>query len=469
MARKAVSRPESRFTSAFSHPGVQNGAVAPSWFFVVSIIGLGFTVNALKPVHRPVFLVGFSFFSAWLTTELAVFHLAWQIAVTALFVHAGVLGSWPGRIGLALTCVSWLGLVSMVAVALRTGAVMDAALREALVGGYDDEDTKERSVPWGRVLWPNPRRRGVQRIRNLAYVDDGMRRHRLDIYRPQPSTNGDAVTGAPVLLQIHGGAWMIGSKEQQGLPLMYQLAQHGWVCVAINYRLSPRATWPDHLVDCKRALAWVKEHVAEYGGDPDRVVVTGGSAGGHLTAMMGLTANDARFQPGFETADTSVRAFVPIYAVYDFTDREGIRGRRDPLRRALERHIVKRVREEEFAIFDLASPMSHVREGVPPCFVVHGALDTLAPVEEARHFVGLLRAVSTEPVAYAELPGAHHAFDVFASIRCLLAVDRIERFATWAVKQNVATAVAGAADDADARANDPTTTARTGPSPARPA
>ena len=70
--------------------------------------------------------------------------------------------------------------------------------------------------------------------------------------------------------------------------------------------------------------------------------------------------------------------------------------------------------------------MSHVRAGVPPCFVVHGALDTLAPVEEARHFVGLLRAVSTEPVAYAELPGAHHAFDVFPSIRSLLAVDRIE-------------------------------------------
>ena len=71
---------------------------------------------------------------------------------------------------------------------------------------------------------------------------------------------------------------------------MYHLAARGWVCVAINYRLSPQATWPDHLVDCKRALAWIREHIAEYGGDPDYVVVTGGSAGGHLTAMMGLTA-----------------------------------------------------------------------------------------------------------------------------------------------------------------------------------
>jgi acetyl esterase/lipase len=244
---------------------------------------------------------------------------------------------------------------------------------------------------------------------------------------------------------------------------MYQLAQHGWICVAINYRLSPKATWPDHLLDCKHALAWVKEHIGEYGGDPERIVVTGGSAGGHLTAMLGLTANDARFQPGFESVDTSVRAFVPMYAVYDFTDRDGLRGRRDPLRRSLERHIVKRLRAEDPSTFDLASPMSHVREGVPPCFVVHGALDTLAPVQEARAFVGLLRAVSTEPVAYAELPGAHHAFDVFPSIRSLQAVDRIERFADWAVNRSVGTSAVGAVDDGAARASGPTTTARTEP------
>jgi acetyl esterase/lipase len=445
--------------------GHNEGVDVARWFLVVSIVGLGFTINALRPIRRPAFLLGFSFFSAWLTTELAVFHLAWQIVATAWFVSTGALRSWPGLLGLVLTGISWLSLAWMVTVALRTGAVMDAALEEALGPGVLPE--RSGAIPLGRVLLPNPRRRGVERIRNLAYVDDRDRRHRLDIYRPQ-----EPPTRAPVLLQIHGGAWMIGSKEQQGLPLMYQLAQDGWVCVAINYRLSPRATWPDHLLDCKRALAWVKEHIGELGGDPDRVVVTGGSAGGHLAAMLGLTANDPSFQPGFESVDTSVRAFVPIYAVYDFTDREGIRGRRDPLRRALERHIVKRMRDDDPTTFDLASPMSHVREGVPPCFVIHGALDTLVPVEEARHFVGLLRAVSTAPVAYAEVPGTHHAFDVFASIRSLVAVDEIERFATWAVKQFDPTAspvVAQSADGAGERANGRTTTARTEPSPARPA
>lgn len=431
---------------------------------MASIVGLAFTLNALRPRRRPVFLLGFSFFSAWLTTELALFHLVWQLVATAAFIAAGALDSWPGYVGLALTCGSWVGLVWIVRVSLRTGAVIDAALHDALAGGYDEEPLP---IPWARVLVPNPRRPEVTKIRNLSYVDDGDRRHRVDIYRPARPED-QPVKGAPVLLQIHGGAWMIGAKEQQGLPLMYQLAQHGWICVAINYRLSPKATWPDHLLDCKRALAWVKEHIGEYGGDPDRVVVTGGSAGGHLSAMLGLTANDARFQPGFESVDTSVRAFVPMYAVYDFTDRDGIRGRRDPLRRSLERHIVKLMRDDHLSDFDLASPMSHVRAGVPPCFVVHGALDTLAPAAEARAFVGLLRAVSTEPVAYAELPGAHHAFDVFASIRSVQVVDRIERFADWAVNRSAGTSAARSADDAGAPASDPTTTARTEPSPARP-
>ena len=116
-----------------------------------------------------------------------------------------------------------------------------------------------------------------------------------------------------MLLQIHGGGWMISNKNQQGFPLVYKLAANGWVCVSINYRLSPKATWPDHLVDCKRALAWVREHIDEYGGDPDYVVVTGGSAGGHLAAMVGLTANDPEYQPGFEAVDTTVRAMIPLY------------------------------------------------------------------------------------------------------------------------------------------------------------
>ena len=91
-----------------------------------------------------------------------------------------------------------------------------------------------------------------------------------------------ATAKAPVLLQVPGGAWVIGMRRPQAYPLMSHLAERGWICVSIDYRVSPRHTWPDHIVDVKRALAWVKEHIAEYGGDPDFVAITGGSAGGHL-------------------------------------------------------------------------------------------------------------------------------------------------------------------------------------------
>ena len=127
----------------------------------------------------------------------------------------------------------------------------------------------------------------------------------------------------PAIMQIHGGAWIIGDKREQGWPLIGHLAANGWVCFNVNYRLSPAATWPEHLIDLKYALKWIREHADEYGIDPSFVAVTGGSAGGHLTAMMGLTANDPEYQPGFEEADTSLQAAVPVYGVYDFTNRLG--------------------------------------------------------------------------------------------------------------------------------------------------
>ena len=165
--------------------------------------------------------------------------------------------------------------------------------------------------------------------------------------------------------------------------------------------------------------AWVRAHIAEYGGDPDYVVVTGGSAGGHLTALLALTANDPEFQPGFEDLDTHVRAMVPFYGVYDWTNRFGQRGRRDGLRRMLERAVVKQRYADAPAVFDEASPMHHVRADAPPALVVHGTQDMLAPVAEAREFVRMLREVSDNKVVYAELRGAGHAFEIFQSIRSL--------------------------------------------------
>jgi acetyl esterase/lipase len=276
-----------------------------------------------------------------------------------------------------------------------------------------------------RLIYPLPRpARSIRAIRNIDYAGDGLHRHRLDIIRRRV----DPPTAGPVLVYIHGGAWVIGDKREQGLPLLHELARRGWVTVTINYRLSPRATWPDHLVDCKRALAWVRDHIADYGGDPGFVAVSGGSAGGHLSAMVALTSGDPAFQPGFEDVPVAVDACIPFYGVYDMTAGRGSTHYDKGLMTLLERRVFKRRYVDDPEVFENASPLRRVRADAPPFFVVHGTHDTLVPVAEARRFVEALRAVSRAPVLYAELPYTQHAFDVLPSIRSAHAVAAVVRF-----------------------------------------
>ena len=206
---------------------------------------------------------------------------------------------------------------------------------------------------------------------------------------------------------------------------MTHLVERGWVCVSINYRLSPRSTWPDHIIDVKRALAWTKAHIADYGGDPDWVAITGGSAGGHLCALAALTAGDPRFQPGFVDADTSVRAAVPFYGIYDFTGEVDLHPLLTP---SLSTYVFKQSRRQFPDTYRAASPMTYVGPDAPPFFILHGSNDSLVPVEQARAFSARLRDTSTSPVVYAELPEAQHAFDIFGSPRAAHTAVAVEQF-----------------------------------------
>jgi acetyl esterase/lipase len=269
-------------------------------------------------------------------------------------------------------------------------------------------------------------RAGVEWIRDVAYgatlPGDKGRRNLLDVVRP--SAPGER---RPALLQIHGGGWVIGDKREQGQPLMGHLAARGWVSFAINYRLSPQATFPDHIVDVKRAIRWIREHGAEYGADPEFVCVTGGSAGGHLAALAAVTANDPRFQPGFEHVDTKLAAAVPFYGVYDFLDRYGIRGtqKMEPF---LAKTVLKCTPDENPELWEAASPIAHVSADAPPFLLVHGTYDSLVWLEEMRVFQRALAEKSRRPVLALELEGAQHAFDCFHSPRSAHAVRAVTAF-----------------------------------------
>jgi acetyl esterase/lipase len=400
-------------------------------FLLSGAVAAAVTAAAWRPLDRSAATPGspLQFLSGLPTSELPLPTLGLQGIVGLVAGRGGGVRGLRGAVGVGLTAASFAGLVALQREAGRSDDVLEAALQEGLGADYRERISEPFSplpdVPVTRrtaILSGFGARRRYAATRDLAYGDHG-RHNRLDIWH-RADLPADA--GAPVLVQVHGGAWMMGEKRGQAHPLMGHLAERGWVCVTINYRLSPRAQWPDHIVDVKRALAWTKAHISEHGGDPSFVVITGGSAGGHLAALAAVTPDLAAFQPGFEDADTSVAAAVPFYGVYDFTNRDGSAGR--ALVPFLERRVMHSRLAENRTVWEEASPMSHVGPDAPPFFVLHGANDVLVPVEQARSFVRSLRAVSRNPVVYAELPRAHHAFDVLPSVRVHHTVRAVERF-----------------------------------------
>lgn len=406
-----------------------------SWagvYFFLALVSFACTASAVLKARRLYWLAPLYFLAAWLSSEMALIHLIWQVALTALLAFSGGLGDPLAQAGLGVFTLSWLGLVYLHCQSMDTPRYTISALRRALGEDYRSDIPIERQ----RVLaddirakhWLRPfrfKREGVRRHSHISYGEAG-KRNLLDIYHPQEPREG----GYPVLLQVHGGAWMIGEKEQQALPLMYHMAQRGWLCVAINYRLSPKVAFPAHIIDVKKAIAWIREHIAEYGGDPDYIAITGGSAGGHLSALAALTPNREEWQPGFEQADTSLQAAVPFYGVYDFLDRYDIRSEMSMEQMVADR-VMQCTLQENKALWESASPLDHVSADAPPMFVIQGSHDTLVWVEEARTFVSALQAVASQPVAYAELPGAQHAFEVFHSVRTDHTVNAVGHFLEW--------------------------------------
>jgi acetyl esterase/lipase len=401
----------------------------PWLFLLLSLVGAGLTYNTYRPQYAPSRRAVLSFFVGWLTVELALHHIALQALVTAVLIWAGALSSWPGWLGLAVTVTSWVALANAYWRGRESEAVMEEALREGLGADYPHKVRPEiaartaRAIDWKSIALPFPiRHPEVERIRDIPFSRVAGLNLKLDVYR-----NRLRPTGCPTLLQIHGGGWVLGSKNEQGLPLMNHMAARGWVCVSADYRLSPHATFPDHLIDLKRAIQWIRDYGADYGADPDFLVVTGGSAGGHLAALTALTGNDPRFQPGFEYVDTSVQGCVAFYGVYDFTDRNRL-WHHEGLRGLLETKVMKASIEEDPERYELASPIAQLSPDDPPFFVIHGTLDTMVPVAEARHFCEEFRRIVRAPLVYAEIPGAQHAFELFPSMRSVHVVHGVERF-----------------------------------------
>jgi acetyl esterase/lipase len=211
----------------------------------------------------------------------------------------------------------------------------------------------------------------VVRVRGLAYGDGPDRT--LDVYQRR-----DRPASAPVLLHLHGGGFYSGNKAREARPLIRHLtSRRGFVCVSANYRLQPHVNLADQVADARDAIAWVRAHAAEFGAEPGPLFVAGSSAGANL-AIRAVCEGE-----------TGIAGLICRYGYYG----------------------------------DLAP-----RGDMPPMLVVHGQKDTWIHPSDVRAFVERVRAASSRPVIYAELPGAHHDFDMFESIRSAAVNQAVDQF-----------------------------------------
>ena len=353
------------------------------------LIGLAvLAFPALRMPRLPMSLGTTVFLLSMSINELPVLVVLAFGASTGLALAEGDLDSAiaVGAAALAAACVAvsiWRGT--------RTLAVVRRAMGSIQVSGR---------LPLWRILFLpfRVRPRSVERIANLSYGPFG-KRNRMDLYRRKGT-----VAGAPVLIHFHGGYYTGGHKSSQSVPMLHRLAERGWVCISANYRLRPDAGFEDHVVDVKRLVAWVREHGHEWGADPDRIVLSGSSAGAHMSLMAAFTEGDLSYQPGFEEVDTSVSAVVALGGY-------------------LRRYFDGRPE---------TSPTECARPDAPPVMVVHGDHDSVVPVADARRFAERLRETSKQTVVYAELPGGQHGFDLYYSPRFGAVINGVEAFAARA-------------------------------------
>lgn len=350
-------------------------------------------VLALAPIRRPFPLAVAGWVVGLVAVELPLHLGILVVAGTAPAVLDGEVSS-SDLVAGGMAAAICAGLGVLLARQLAAARVLDTALAEA--GVTTTRPAPSRRTPWLRVLlqpWPL-RTRGLRRDR-LHYGPDE-KAHRLDLYTRRGTGPDSPVRG--VLVHLHGGHFRGGGPSRESRALLFDHAQRGWAAVSATYHLAttPEGGFPRHLQDVKRLIAWIRSEGPAHGIPADApIVVAGSSAGAHIASMAALTANDPRFQPGFEEVDTRLAGAIGLYGYYG---RLGLETR------------------------DVSDPVRHPAQSAPPFFVVHGTHDAYTPLKGSRRLVRHLRGGSTNPVVYAELPGAQHGFDPFASPRFLAVV-----------------------------------------------
>jgi acetyl esterase/lipase len=236
---------------------------------------------------------------------------------------------------------------------------------------------------------------GVKRIADVEYARVNDHPLLLDIYLPEKPNEL-----LPVIVWVHGGAWVSGNKT---LCPIASFAAKGYAVLSINYRLTTTAQFPAQINDCKAAVRWVRAHAAEYGFDPAHVGAAGGSAGGHLVALLGTSGEVKELEGdvgGNLKYNSRVQAVCDFCGPTDFTREDYVKATPPTTRPAiLEQALTKLLGgpwEQKREAARLASPVHFISKDDPPFLIVHGDADDVIPVKHSRILHDKLKAASLD-------------------------------------------------------------------------
>jgi acetyl esterase/lipase len=239
----------------------------------------------------------------------------------------------------------------------------------------------------------------VRAFRDLDYVGNNQPLQKLDLYLPE-----DAEGPLPLIVYIHGGAWITGFKEQ--IPALY-LVKKGFVVASIDYRLGSDGAFPIMIQDCRAAIRWLRANASRYNIDPEKIGVWGNSAGGHLVALLGTSAEQTEWDNvgGNPAVSTRVQAVCDWYGPSDIP-RLGSAPHGARADEAIQGLLGGRA-EERPDLAVKASPVTYVSKDDPPFLIVHGDADKTVPLEQSRRLFDKLKHADVDATLIVVKNGGH--------------------------------------------------------------
>ena len=352
----------------------------------------------------------------WFFSEFALQWAVFHLGVNTIFFAFGIVE----------TQIAWSGILLSFTGYYATGIRLNRLtelrfyaqqqLKSVLGHRYELDihlDMRQRLTPlpvnWNSLWNPQKLFEQVQVQRNVEFCQNPSLL--MDIYEPVTPI----FKKAPVLMELHGGAWYLGSRHQRQ-PFLCRMARQGWKCFSISYQLMPDACFPAPILDCKRAIAHIRENAEHYQIDPDFIVLSGGSSGASIASLAALTPKEIYDGDELKNHNLTVQGCVSWYGIYDMQNQYPVLAQ-----------ILEKFCPDSSKMSDV-SPIMNIGKDAPPFLVIQGSADMLTSLESAKEFYYQLTQAQIPNTAMIALPLAGHLFDATHSVTAQCSFPAVERY-----------------------------------------